>query len=195
MQCGLDSLGWPLFQRAVLCLRYQGNLRSDLASRLSRLVGLLTSARDCDFLRLLVKAQPRLCSEPRDKVYGILGLTRSRMRSLIHPQYTEPVVSVYKNAFMALMTETKRLESLSLCMRQSGRLYERPSWIPDWSVSNHKVRHTANTVNLTSAFSKVQATLHSENVQGVQFGTVRDEISNPKDRPGMRPFDILLGVS
>lgn len=91
---------------------------------------------------------------------------------------------MYKNAFMALMTETKRLESLSLCMKQSGSLFERPSWVPDWSVSQHKVRHTANTVNLTSAFSKAQATLHSEDVmgvQGVQFGTVHDlKSSTPK---------------
>lgn len=184
VQCGLDSIGWPLFQRAVLCLRYQGNLPRHVSSRLSKLVGLLSSARNCDFLRLLVKAQARLCSEPRDKVYGILGLTPPRMRSLIHPTYTEPVTFVYKDAFLALMKDTNRVESLSLCMKQSGRLFERPSWVPDWSISQHKVRHTANTVNLTCAFSSAQATLHSGDVlqaQGVQFGTVRD-VKSPAPR-------------
>lgn len=120
------------------------------------------------------------------------------MRSLIHPTYTEPVVSVYKNAFMALTKETNRLESLSLCMKQSGRLYERPSWIPDWSVSNNKVRHTANMVNLTSAFSKAQAILHAEDVlevQGVQFGTVGDVKSPAPGTIGLqgRPGRVNLG--
>jgi hypothetical protein len=77
-------------------------------------------------MQLLHVVATRLCSDPRDKVFGLLGLFPPELSRLIHPRYTDSPRDVFRNAAIAFIECTGSLDILTL----SG-----PSWIPDWSES------------------------------------------------------------
>ena len=48
---------------------------------------------------ILGRASEKRCTDPRDKMYGILGLLRGTTLA-IQPRYTAPVVEVYRTAML-----------------------------------------------------------------------------------------------
>jgi hypothetical protein len=72
------------------------------------------------------------CVNPRDKIYGLLGITPKNFSSSIVVDYLRPVEDVYKEAFLTHLNATKRLELLKHC-DLANRQIGGPSWVPDWS--------------------------------------------------------------
>ncbi|KAI0479823.1 HET-domain-containing protein [Xylaria cf. heliscus] len=78
-------------------------------------------------------------SDPRDKVYAVLGLwryTRSNEAGNVDiwPDYKKDVADVYVEATIAAIHESGNLDVLSLVEGTSSeRAIELPSWIPDYS--------------------------------------------------------------
>jgi len=76
-------------------------------------------------------------TDPRDKVYGLLGLLPEKFSRHIEPDYTKSVMEVYKDATVACINEIqdpKLLEFFDI----SG-CYT-PSWIIDFSVPLHSLK-------------------------------------------------------
>ncbi|KAI2633889.1 heterokaryon incompatibility protein-domain-containing protein [Xylaria nigripes] len=84
------------------------------------------------------------CKDPRDKVFGLLGLVRSPNDPLIRPDYSKSELEVYKDAAKyVLVTEgtSRKLPILAFTgVGQCRRLRELPSWVPDWA-SNARGKH------------------------------------------------------
>ncbi|KAI1756078.1 HET-domain-containing protein [Xylaria castorea] len=78
-------------------------------------------------------------SDPRDKVYAVLGLWRfTRSNGVdnidIWPDYNKDISDVYIEATIAAIHESRNLDVLSLIEGTSSeRLIELPSWVPDYS--------------------------------------------------------------
>ncbi|KAI0441352.1 HET-domain-containing protein [Xylaria telfairii] len=78
-------------------------------------------------------------SDPRDKVYAVLGLWRfTRSNGLgnvdIRPDYNKDISDVYIEATVAAINESGNLDVLSLVEDTSSeRAVELPSWVPDYS--------------------------------------------------------------
>lgn len=89
-------------------------------------------------LVVLCRHRSGKASDERDRVYALLGLSRSRFKSLnIRPRYDlEPRIVYHEVAVAILMTE-RNLNILSVtCSRTASELSKRPklpSWVPDWS--------------------------------------------------------------
>jgi hypothetical protein len=70
-------------------------------------------------------------TDPRDKVYGLLGLAKLD----IVPDYTCSVLEVYEKAAM----EYLQTRGLSFCLNEAGtgrqQSFDLPTWVPDWSCS------------------------------------------------------------
>jgi hypothetical protein len=68
-------------------------------------------------------------TDPRDKVYGLLGLAGLD----IFPDYTNTVSEVYEKAAM----EYLRIYGITYCLNEAGTSKRRrpdlPTWVPDWS--------------------------------------------------------------
>ncbi|KAI1366526.1 heterokaryon incompatibility protein-domain-containing protein [Xylaria arbuscula] len=83
------------------------------------------------------------CKDPRDKVFGLLGLVRSTDHPLIQPDYNKGEVEVYKDVAKYVFTlENTSRKLLALPFAGIGhcrRLEELPSWVPDWA-SNMRTR-------------------------------------------------------
>ncbi|KAL4987650.1 heterokaryon incompatibility protein-domain-containing protein [Aspergillus falconensis] len=82
-----------------------------------------------DLLNVLVEGSVYQCTDPRDKVFAVLGLMGEK---LITPDYQLPTESVYVGiaAFFAMNTHTADLLALA---GQKNRNFDLPSWVPDWS--------------------------------------------------------------
>ncbi|KAK4446088.1 heterokaryon incompatibility protein-domain-containing protein [Podospora aff. communis PSN243] len=84
------------------------------------------------FQDALLEFRYRIASDPRDKVYALLGLLdhRSRQQLSIRPDYSSHWHQVYQQAVLQLITTTKSLRILSA---PAGPTRDRrlPSWVPD----------------------------------------------------------------
>ncbi|KAL4995171.1 heterokaryon incompatibility protein-domain-containing protein [Aspergillus recurvatus] len=82
-----------------------------------------------DLLNVLVEGSVYQCSDPRDKVFAVLGLMGEK---LITPDYRLPTESVYVGiaAYFAMNPHTADFLALA---GQKNRNFDLPSWVPDWS--------------------------------------------------------------
>ncbi|KAI1824752.1 heterokaryon incompatibility protein-domain-containing protein [Xylaria intraflava] len=84
------------------------------------------------------------CKDPRDKVFGLLGLVRNTDNPLIRPDYNKSEIQVYKDAAKYVLTvegTSRKLLSLAFAgVGQCRRLQELPSWVPDWASNMRRKR-------------------------------------------------------
>jgi hypothetical protein len=133
LQCGRDKIAWNKFWLAVLCLHNKNELPSMLFRERCRHIAYLKySLAGQPMSNILDISRSKGCSNPRDKIYGLLGITPSYFSSGIVVDYSQPVQDVYKEAFLTHLNTTKRLELLKHCNLESRKIGG-PSWVPDWS--------------------------------------------------------------
>jgi hypothetical protein len=177
LQCGYDEIPWSLFRRAMICLRNkEGIPLRDLRERLDMIFSLAQDRRQASLRRLLESCWELKCSDPRDKVYGLLGLVSPSVSSKILPDYSLSTETVHKDAFMLHLSHVQRLELLPYCHLGERRM-KGPSWVPDFSAQ----RTMRTLVQFASGISRSEATYITPNileVSGVQCAILR-HVSQP----------------
>lgn len=126
-----------------------------------------------NFATLLQMVTHLECFDPRDKVYGLLGLATSSLLPHIHPEYALPVAEVYRNLFLGLQDQLKRLH-FEFCSLRTSRPKQLPSWVPD--LSGNLGELLSRAAGLVSGMSRAEATYHAPNVLevcGIQIATVQ----------------------
>ena len=96
--------------------------QENLARSKERLVELLPISRELK------------SSDPRDKVYGILGLTSDASEIAFQPDYTLPVAEVYKKVTKFLVESRGTLDVLANVAFPRS-ITNLPTWVPDFSTS------------------------------------------------------------
>ena len=95
------------------------------------------------FHSILSNARHQLTSDPRDKIYGLLGLVEDSVPSLVAPSYLEPLVYTFTRTCGLLAYNTQSLEIISSAAKKTRKPSKLalPSWVPDWSqeFSNHEI--------------------------------------------------------
>lgn len=85
-------------------------------------------------------------TDPRDYVYGILGLYQSIARledplpALLAPDYTKPVIAVMRDASRYIIDRSPNLDFLGLLRHRPETAYEQtgvPSWAVPWHLRNN----------------------------------------------------------
>lgn len=154
MQCGHTTASWPAFRRAVLLLRANRD-QSTIAKRrlfdivVSRLCQVQTGV---SFARLLNAVWYLQCSNPRDMIYGILGMMSSKFVAAIHVQYSALVGDVFKDAVLTHIGHVQCLETIHLCdiTRQRSDV---PSWVPSFGNTG-RASLTRRFEHYSSGFSR-----------------------------------------
>jgi hypothetical protein len=88
------------------------------------------------FDALLSRLRWRACSDPRDKIYGLLGLTSARIAKLTAPDCAMSVPDVYKDVFWKLIQLHQRLDHIAGCNSRTRQI-DGPSWVPDWTSHSY----------------------------------------------------------
>ncbi|KAF2491003.1 HET-domain-containing protein [Lophium mytilinum] len=97
------------------------------------------------FLHLLDWARSFDVSDPRDKIYGLLGFPTKHTNLekgdvFLEPDYTQTVHEIYTEVAKKVLNQDNTLDLLSFVTHEytsidaEGKLkFEFPSWVPDWS--------------------------------------------------------------
>ena len=88
--------------------------------------------RRTNLYRLLNLGRTVFCTDPRDKIYGFLGLMDESLASLIIPDYTDPLLKVYRDFVKATVQATGSLDVIRHRFPSENACF--PSWVPDWTV-------------------------------------------------------------
>lgn len=113
LQCGQTTVPWHLIFKAIAVLS-ENHQRSQYL-RLDELRLSVENLYGQDFARILRGVTDRECSDPRDKVYGVLSLAPPSVARLIQPDYSLPVSEVYKQAFVAYFQQCRDLSMIGAC--------------------------------------------------------------------------------
>lgn len=103
-----------------------------------------------NILELISLYRERQCSDPRDKVYALLGLARGVHARLVEPDYSKSAHQVFEEAAAMLLRRSGGLQVLSLILPPTSQgasagPADLPSWAPDWmaegSHTNYRDLH------------------------------------------------------
>jgi hypothetical protein len=90
-----------------------------------------------DLRHIFLATREFLAGDPRDKIYGVLGLTHRDSRKLITPNYQTDTVSVFCEAAMVLLKHERSTEAYTYLpvgrRKRFGEWF--PSWIPNFAVA------------------------------------------------------------
>ncbi|PMD47969.1 hypothetical protein L207DRAFT_628518 [Hyaloscypha variabilis F] len=126
-------------------------------------------------------------SDPRDKVYGFLGLTRVG----IIPDYKKDVREVYIETALHLLRLTGITQTLNLAGMENEQKFELPSWVPNWT-SRRKGLYLKQSFFDIKTVGDIMSDIDSSEegvlkVIGLQLSSVAElepELSQPLDDSG-----------
>lgn len=134
--CGRHAIPWSHVRRAVMTLG--GKTRFPIPgtkARIMRIRPLVLRLVNKPLHSLLAHIRDRHCSDPRDKIYGILSIVPGDVAARIHPDYSAAVADVYRDAFLVSTAQTQRIRFYSYSSSDSTKpVANMPSWVPDWTA-------------------------------------------------------------
>ncbi|KAJ3575182.1 hypothetical protein NPX13_g4120 [Xylaria arbuscula] len=176
VQSGRSIMSWDLFHRGISTLSQNHYVAPDLKMDLGSPRALCDTdpSREATKYIILMGAL-KSCSEPRDLVYGFLGLLPRDLTALIQPDYSRDLGKVYTDLTLAYINHSRRLEILDISA--NGRKSDRcPSWVFD--PYNLKTRSLYIVLEWPGQFCahfsdcQVQYTQGILNVVGLKVATV-----------------------
>jgi hypothetical protein len=190
MQCGSLTMLLKSWRGAVFYLNAHHMTPERLKPTLQALKNMTHPGAGFPFQDILNLTYGRECLDPRDYVYGILGLVPQKLAAKIQPSYSKQVGDVYKDTILAHMDHLQRLELLDFVYSE-GRNLSGPSWVPDLSSK------PGLTLNFTSQFAAGCSRAHFSyeapgilHVLGLRSAAICS-VSKPYDRDGGTPLDFL----
>jgi hypothetical protein len=99
---------------------------------------MINSPDGVDFSTMLKSFENCGATDPRDKIFALLGLLPEQGNRFEKPDYNKPVEKVYIETADTLIKQLKNLELLANAglanAGQTASLPNIPSWVPDWTV-------------------------------------------------------------
>jgi hypothetical protein len=91
-----------------------------------------------DFARHVVRFRHHATSNPRDKLYGLLGLVPDIVGHILDPRYEEGTIRIYRRTAIHIIRSSKNLYILSqaqINLSAAPHASMLPSWVPDWAAT------------------------------------------------------------
>ncbi|KAF2491287.1 HET-domain-containing protein [Lophium mytilinum] len=193
IQCGDAFCPWTTVQKAIQILPGKAGVPREVASSITSYRNALLGGVKRSFTRLMLWATYRHCTDPRDKVYGVLSLLSPLIQNKIEPQYSIPMSQVYMTTFLVYLNHVKRLELLDQCTL-GDRCDGLPSWVPNWAISGgvssgHIIQYVRQPSGLSAAHAKL---LSSDTLEVVGKRCAR--ISSVNSSTSDDTADILAAI-
>ncbi|KAF2810809.1 HET-domain-containing protein [Mytilinidion resinicola] len=143
------------------------------------------------------KYDPPQCSEPRDSIFALLGLTDDATEFSEFPNYTISCKDVYTKTTIRLL-EQGHIGFLSYCQFPMDKQIGVPSWVPDWrlKICRPSIRSLLTRDGPFSASGKSvlrQMVSHRDShlltLRGIRVDTVEEfgSVWVPEQMKGSRP--------
>ena len=132
--CGDSSILWAHFRRSIVALIGRRGLEVSQHNVLYKLQSLCIGSSNLSISGVIEANFNRHCKDPRDKIYGVLGILPPDFASAIVPQYSLSPLQVFQDLWLTHMSYAKRLEFFRYCRLSVDRTAKNfPSWIFDTS--------------------------------------------------------------
>jgi hypothetical protein len=138
--CGKETMDWPSLWTVLENIWAHSHWArntlpngSDLVEKSSpgrSILWLRQKKERLDLIKTLYHLRPSLCTDPRDKVYGVLGLASDAKLIVPAPNYSLTMKGVLINLLEKLTSVRKDIDWLLLAGDLGGDS-ELPSWCPD----------------------------------------------------------------
>ncbi|KAH6721847.1 heterokaryon incompatibility protein-domain-containing protein [Leptodontidium sp. MPI-SDFR-AT-0119] len=152
--CGTDNILWENVCEAMFCIRkkpYPSYIYKEFSERLGHILGLFLRKDAYRFPNLIDDTRFCKYTDPRDRVFAILGLLGPSGNLGIEPDYTKTTSGVYQDAAWKHIEYTASFEVLR------GIEYHDTEGLPSWAPDLTK-RRKANPFSLCNASG--QSTAH-----------------------------------
>ncbi|KAH7087442.1 heterokaryon incompatibility protein-domain-containing protein [Paraphoma chrysanthemicola] len=159
--CGHTSVLWYNLRRGIILLRETNlpdpRMRDGLIE--SHVTSLIYCHEDFGHLEigltgLVESIASSACTEPRDRIYGLLGLCRPDIAKGISVDYKSDIALLFQSLVTAYLRTCNSLIPLRLCDFSSRRL-DTPSWVPDLKNINPRTTTFAFASGNTETHAKV----------------------------------------
>jgi hypothetical protein len=118
--------------------------------------------------RLLNAIRASHCSDPRDRIFGLLSLSKDLR---IQPDYTSSLTNVCRRVVDTYIKDRQALTLLTLCELHTRHV--QPSWIPDVAILKHTDSIGIQLISSPILTGQtVQVDGHMLKVQGVRLATL-----------------------
>ncbi|KAK6839383.1 hypothetical protein PG987_005249 [Apiospora arundinis] len=141
--CGASELGWDEFRNAAAILA-----RELCRPQLSSMAYYVMNTSRIYLHELWYALKKAKCTDPRDRVYGMLALIDSEGAGLPDVDYKFSTPEAYTAIAVHHLRKARYLQLLLSCELAPNRMPELPSWVPDWSTSS-----TNNALGNVSLFA------------------------------------------
>ncbi|KAK1573798.1 heterokaryon incompatibility protein [Colletotrichum navitas] len=179
LQAGHDKIALTSFSEAQYCLYCKTQLPPGIRWQMTQVDGTLSRFWTMALPRLLYRGAYKECTDPRDKIYGLLGLAPSKFAKGIKVDYeaANTADNVYRMATLTHAKTTQRLEHFHNCFtpKSERKIPEGPSWVPDWfSECPGESYIPSQFVTSTSRahYRHSEDNSHLLELLGVRFGSV-----------------------
>jgi hypothetical protein len=183
--CGFDTIPWQNFRNAVFCLWYKdistyclgGPSEQQLfIDRLEMILHLCANTGSLSIPSLIEEARKCECSDPKDRIYGVLGLFNENDRALkIIPDYQKSIHQVYQDFFLSFLNTFKYSNlPLLLCCEMRDHRSTMPSWVPDFSQKKISNPFESRSASGSSAAVGEYTGEGRLKVLGVKVATIKD---------------------
>lgn len=126
--CGSFELEWDDFKPAMMLAVSLGR-HDDLLSQ----VWSLFDPRQKIWLDVRDELLSMECSDPRDRIYGLLAVIEDDQIDSLAVDYSLSTAEVYTSVAKHCLGNTKADNNMLLvCELSPGRMANLPSWVPDW---------------------------------------------------------------
>ncbi|KAJ4286158.1 hypothetical protein N0V90_013507 [Kalmusia sp. IMI 367209] len=99
-----------------------------------------------DIISLLTTFRQRDATDPRDKVYALLGITSTNIGDFgVTIRYDRSVAETYTETAIGIIKFTRKLSILDLLKPVASPIPHLPSWVPDWSDTTQFYASLCNT--------------------------------------------------
>ena len=130
MMCGSDKLEWNSIEKTIARLRLQGGVvfgfsESPTHAFPDEIYRTINTYRDrmsstpdgLSLYDILYRCRSLHCTDPRDRIYGFLGLIPATISKVICPDYGSPTAEVYRKFARLMIEVTGSLDVLN-CKRE-----------------------------------------------------------------------------
>ena len=144
--CGNHEMEWEKFLDVAGTIQAVGNFESIIdrsvydalfvlcGIRSRRRIPIQYQREETDLKMLLYSYRCCLASDPRDKVFALVGIARGQIALAYTPDYSKSVLEVYRDLAMHFIITEQNPDLLVHCAYIVGSTSPLiPSWVPDWS--------------------------------------------------------------
>lgn len=135
--CGSFSLNWGHFTMDLFEINNLSLQHLDVEIPPVLRLGKGLTRNTVDLVDLLFSTRPCGATDPRDKVFALLGIYMSLDSDALQPDYSKSVEDVFKEATLYCIRQTNSLRVLSLVGFPTE---SRSSWVPDLSIQSSLLR-------------------------------------------------------